>query len=212
MPFAPVEEAIERVARGEMVVVVDGPDRENEGDITVAADHVTPDAINFMLRHGRGLVCMPCASDRLDDLRIGSMVAANTSENDTAFTVSIDHRCCGTGISAHDRAATVRGVLDPDARPWDFRRPGHVFPLRARSGGVLERPGHTESAVDLARLAGLYPCGVICEVLNDDGSVARFPDLEVFCRRHDLALVSVEDLVDHRLRREAPASEGAAGR
>lgn len=187
MPFAPVEEVIERVAHGEMIVVVDGPDRENEGDITVAAEHVTPDAINFMLRHGRGLVCMPCAPDRLDELRIEAMVGTNTSENDTAFTVSIDHRSCGTGISAQDRSATVRRILDPDARPWDFRRPGHVFPLRARPGGVLERPGHTESAVDLARLAGLYPCGVICEVLNDDGSVARVGDLEPFCRRHDLA-------------------------
>lgn len=210
MPFAPVEEAIERVAHGEMLVVVDGPDRENEGDITVAAEHVTPDAINFMLRHGRGLVCMPCAPDRLDELRIEAMVGANTSENDTAFTVSIDHRSCGTGISAQDRSATVRRILDPDARPWDFRRPGHVFPLRARPGGVLERPGHTESAVDLARLAGLYPCGVICEVLNDDGSVARFGDLEPFCRRHDLALVSVEDLVQYRLRTEAAASGGVA--
>jgi len=191
--------AIARIARGEMVIVVDAPDRENEGDVTIAAEHVTAEAIAFMLRHARGLVCMPCNGDLLDALRIGPMVDANTCPGETAFCVSIDHRTSTTGISAAERAATVRSVLAPDARPWDFHRPGHVFPLRARPGGVVDRPGHTEAAVDLARLAGLAPCAVICEVLNDDGSVARLDDLERFAATHGLAIASVDDLVEYQM-------------
>ncbi len=207
MPFVPAEEALERIAAGQILIVVDGPDREDEGDLTMAADLVTPEAVNFMVKFGRGLLCMPCESGRLDDLRIGPMVPDATC--DTAFTVSIDHRSTTTGISVHERAATIRGVLDTDARPWDFRRPGHVFPLRARSGGVLERPGHTEAAVDLARGAGLSACAVICEVLNDDGSVARVPDLKLFAKHHGLAMTSIDGLIELRARAEPPDSQAA---
>ena len=200
--FASVVEAVTRVQRGEMVLVSDGADREDEADLTMAAHWVTPEAIAFMLRHGRGLVCMPCEGRRLDRLAIGAMVTH--AGCDTAFTVSIDHRSVGSGISATDRAATVRAVLDPWARPEDFVRPGHVFPLRAREGGVLVRPGHTEAAVDLARLAGLAPCAVICEVLNDDGSVARGPELDRLAGTYDLARVTIADLVAFRSAAEKP--------
>jgi 3,4-dihydroxy 2-butanone 4-phosphate synthase/GTP cyclohydrolase II len=193
-----VSEALLRLRGGGMLIVCDGEDREDEGDLTMAASWVTSEAIAFMLRHGRGLVCMPCDAARLDALGIGAMVPAGTCPHDTAFTVSIDHRSVGSGISATDRAATIRAVLDPWSRPEDFVRPGHVFPLRARPGGVLQRPGHTEAAVDLVRLAGLPPVAVICEVLNDDGSVARRPALEQLSRRYDLAIVHIEDLVDWR--------------
>jgi 3,4-dihydroxy-2-butanone 4-phosphate synthase len=191
-----VVEALRRIQRGEMVLVSDGPDREDEADLTMAAQWVTPEAIAFMLRHGRGLVCMPCDGARLDRLGIGPMVP--DAGCDTAFTVSIDHRSVGSGISAIDRAATVRAVLDPWAGASDFVRPGHVFPLRARDGGVLVRTGHTEAAVDLARMAGLAPCAVICEVLNDDGTIARGPELDRLAADHDLARVTIEDLVAHR--------------
>jgi 3,4-dihydroxy-2-butanone 4-phosphate synthase len=193
---ASVLDALRRIQRGEMVLVSDGPDREDEADLTMAAQWVTPEAIAFMLRHGRGLVCMPCDGTRLDRLGIGPMVT--DAGCDTAFTVSIDHRSVGSGISAADRAATIRAVLDPWAAGADFVRPGHVFPLRARDGGVLIRTGHTEAAVDLARLAGLAPCAVICEVLNDDGSVARGPELDRLATDHDLARVTIEDLVAYR--------------
>jgi 3,4-dihydroxy 2-butanone 4-phosphate synthase/GTP cyclohydrolase II len=191
-----VLEALRRIQQGEMVLVSDGPDREDEADLTMAAQWVTPEAIAFMLRHGRGLVCMPCDGARLDRLAVGPMVA--DAGCDTAFTVSIDHRSVGSGISAADRAATIRAVLDPWAGPSDFVRPGHVFPLRARDGGVLMRTGHTEAAVDLARLAGLAPCAVICEVLNDDGTIARGPELDRLAAAHDLARVTIEDLVAYR--------------
>jgi 3,4-dihydroxy-2-butanone 4-phosphate synthase len=181
-----------------MVLVSDGVEREDEADLTIAAQWVTAETIAFMLRHGRGLVCMPCDGSRLDRLRIGAMVTDGVSGCDTAFTVSIDHRTVGSGISAADRATTIRAVLDPWSRPEDFVRPGHVFPLRARPGGVLVRPGHTEAAVDLVRLAGLAPCAVICEVLNDDGSVARGPELKQLAEDHDLAMVSIEDLIAYR--------------
>jgi len=200
-----VDEALKRIRRGEMVLVVDDEDRENEGDLTMAAEWVTPQAINFMLRWARGLVCMPCDSQRLAELEIGPMVPAGHATNDTAFTVSIDHIGGGSGISAHDRAETVKRVLDPSSRPQDFHRPGHVFPLRARPGGVLERRGHTEASVDLARLAGLAPVAVICEVLHDDGSAARFPYLEMFAAEHRIAMISVEQVVAHR---EALAASG----
>jgi 3,4-dihydroxy-2-butanone 4-phosphate synthase len=194
--LAAVKEAVRRIRRGEIVLVSDGTDREDEADLTMAAQWITPEAIAFMLRHGRGLVCMPCDGARLDRLRIGAMVSQ--AGCDTAFTVSIDHRSVGSGISAADRTATVRAVLDPWARPEDFVRPGHVFPLRAREGGVLVRPGHTEAAVDLARLAGLPPCAVICEVLNDDGTIARGPDLADLAGRYDLARLTIDDLVAYR--------------
>src|SRR5690242_14772822 len=181
-----------------MVLVVDDEDRENEGDLTLAAEWVTPEAINFMLRWARGLVCMPCASERLVDLEIGPMVPPGHAGCDTAFMVSIDHRDAGSGIGAHDRALTIRRILDQDSRPEHFVRPGHVFPLRARDGGVLERRGHTEAAVDLARLAGCAPVAVICEVLHDDGSPARFPYLELFAEEHRIALVSVAQLAEYR--------------
>lgn len=200
-----VAEALRRLQRGEMVLVSDGCDREDEADLTMAAQWVTPEAIAFMLRHGRGLVCMPCEGSRLDRLGIGPMVSDATPGCDTAFTVSIDHRSVGSGISAVDRAATVRAVLDPWAGPGDFMRPGHVFPLRARDGGVMVRPGHTEAAVDLARLAGLAPCAVICEVLNDDGSVARGDELDKLAAGHDLARVSIEALVAFRRTGRPPA-------
>jgi 3,4-dihydroxy-2-butanone 4-phosphate synthase len=200
-----VLEALRRIQRGEMVLVSDGPDREDEADLTMAAQWVTPEAIAFMLRHGRGLVCMPCDGARLDRLAIGAMVTdvavpgtPPTPGCDTAFTVSIDHHSVGSGISAADRAATIRAVLDPWAGPSDFVRPGHVFPLRARDGGVLMRTGHTEAAVDLTRLAGLAPCAVICEVLNDDGTIARGPELDRLAAAHDLARVTIEDLVAYR--------------
>jgi 3,4-dihydroxy 2-butanone 4-phosphate synthase/GTP cyclohydrolase II len=193
-----IDDALRRIRRGEMVLVVDDEDRENEGDLTLAAEWVTPEAINFMLRWARGLVCMPCDAERLAELEIGPMVPPGSEGCDTAFTVSIDHREAGSGIGAHDRALTIRRVLERDSRPDHFVRPGHVFPLRARSGGVLERRGHTEAAVDLARLAGCAPVAVICEVLHDDGSPARFPYLEMFAQEHRIAMVSVAQLVDHR--------------
>jgi 3,4-dihydroxy 2-butanone 4-phosphate synthase/GTP cyclohydrolase II len=202
LSFAPVSETLERIAAGEIVIVVDGPERENEGDLTMAAEHVTPEHLNFMVTYGRGLVCMPCEAQRLDALRIGPMVRINDASCDTPFAVPVDHRSTTTGISVHDRARTIRGVLDADSRPWDFRRPGHVFPLRARDRGVLERPGHTEASVDLCRAAGLAACAVICEVLNEDGSVARVPDLERFAARHGLVMASIDELVEYRCRLE----------
>jgi 3,4-dihydroxy 2-butanone 4-phosphate synthase/GTP cyclohydrolase II len=195
-----IDDALRRIRRGEMVLVVDDEDRENEGDLTLAAEWVTPEAINFMMRWARGLVCMPCSSPRLDELEMGPMVPAETAGCDTAFTVTIDHRDAGSGIGAQDRALTIRKILDPASRPEHFVRPGHVFPLRAREDGVLERRGHTEAAVDLARLAGCAPVAVICEVLHDDGSPARLPYLELFAQEHRIALVSVAQVVDFRER------------
>jgi 3,4-dihydroxy 2-butanone 4-phosphate synthase/GTP cyclohydrolase II len=193
-----IDDALRRIRRGEMVLVVDDEDRENEGDLTLAADWVTPEAINFMLRWARGLVCMPCDSQVLDKLEIGPMIPPGQEGCDTAFTVSIDHRDGGSGIGAQDRALTIRRVLDVSSRPEHFIRPGHVFPLRARDGGVLERRGHTEASVDLARLAGCAPVAVICEVLHDDGSPARFPYLEMFAAEHRIAMVSVAQVVEYR--------------
>ena len=199
MSLATIDEALKRIRRGEMVLVVDDEDRENEGDLTMAACWVTAEAINFMLRWARGLVCMPCDSNRLDELDMWPMVPSDRAGNDTPFTVSIDHVTAGSGIGAADRATTIRRILDPGARPSDFQRPGHVFPLRARDGGVLERRGHTEAAVDLARLAGLPPVATICEVLCEDGSPARFPYLEQFATDHRIAMVAVDQVVEHRL-------------
>jgi 3,4-dihydroxy 2-butanone 4-phosphate synthase/GTP cyclohydrolase II len=199
MTLATIDEALKRIRRGEMVLVVDDEDRENEGDLTMAASWVTAEAVNFMLTWARGLVCMPCDVGRLDELDFWPMVPPDRAGNDTAFTVSVDHVTAGSGIGAADRATTIRRVLDPTSRPGDFQRPGHVFPLRARPGGVLERRGHTEASVDLARLAGLPPVAVICEVLCDDGSPARFPYLERFAAEHRIAVVSVDQVVEHRL-------------
>lgn len=198
MPGTMVDDALKRIRRGEMVLVVDDEDRENEGDLTMAASWVTPEAINFMLRWARGLVCMPCAPDRLDELDMAAMVPPSAATTDTAFTVSIDLAVGGSGIGARDRAETIRHTLEASATAADFLRPGHVFPLRARAGGVLERRGHTEAAVDLAHLAGLPPVAVICEVLSDNGEPARLPFLELFCAEHRIAMLSVGQLAAHR--------------
>jgi 3,4-dihydroxy 2-butanone 4-phosphate synthase / GTP cyclohydrolase II len=203
-PFAPIEDAIKAIRDGHMVIVVDDEDRENEGDLTIAADKVTPEAINFMAKYGRGLICMPMTEERLAELDLPQMVAQNTARFDTAFCVPIEAKgVTSTGISAGDRAATVLVAIDPRTRPSDLARPGHMFPLRARDGGVLVRAGQTEAAVDLARIAGLYPAGVICEIMNDDGTMARVPELTKFARRHKLLMITVADLIQYRMRTEA---------
>jgi 3,4-dihydroxy 2-butanone 4-phosphate synthase/GTP cyclohydrolase II len=205
--FDTIAQAIEDIRWGRIVIVVDDELRENEGDFTMAAEKVTPEAINFMATHGRGLICLPMTSQRLDALKIPLMVAQNTSRLGTAFTVSIEaRRGVTTGISAADRATTILTAVHPATGPDDLVRPGHVFPLRARSGGVLERPGQTEAAVDLARLAGLYPAGVICEVMSEDGTMARVPELVRVARRFDLKMVSVADLIAFRLKSDAVVS------
>ena len=198
MELTSIEGAVRRIRRGEMVLVIDDEDRENEGDLTMAASWVTPEAVNFMLRWARGLVCMPCAPERLDELQLDPMVPPECAGCDTAFTVSIDHVEAGSGIGAADRARTMRRVVDRDAPATEFKRPGHVFPLRARPGGTLERRGHTEAAVDLARLAGLPPVAVICEVLAADGAPARVPELAAFADDHRIALVTVDQVAEQR--------------
>jgi 3,4-dihydroxy 2-butanone 4-phosphate synthase / GTP cyclohydrolase II len=201
--FATVEEAIEDIRQGKMVVVCDDEDRENEGDLTLAAQFATPEAINFMAKEGRGLICLALTPERCDDLGLDLMAAKNESPFETAFTVSIEAReGVTTGISAHDRARTIQAAIDPAARPRDLVQPGHVFPLKAKPGGVLERVGQTEASVDLARLAGLEPAGVICEIMNDDGTMARVPDLIPYCERHGLKLITVADLVAYRRRHD----------
>lgn len=200
--FERVEKAIDAIRAGKMVIVVDDEDRENEGDLVMAAELVTPEAINFMVRHARGLVCVPLSSERADALQLPLMVEADAGSMKTAFTVSVDARGVHTGISAEERARTVRVLADPNSRPEDLVRPGHIFPLRAKDGGVLRRAGHTEAAVDLARLAGLQPAGLICEIMNADGTMARLPQLEVFAAEHGLLLLTVQDLIRYRLARE----------
>ncbi len=200
--FCTTEEAIEIIRQGKMLVVVDDEDRENEGDIIVAAEKATPEVINFMATHGRGLICVPMSGVRLDELDLPAMVTHNTDAHGTAFTVSVDHKDTTTGISAHERAATVAALINPHTRPEDLRRPGHIFPLRAKEGGVLRRAGHTEASVDLVRLAGLYPAGVICEIMKEDGTMARIPELIEFCRLHDLKLATIADLIEYRRRHE----------
>ncbi|MBA3297044.1 MAG: bifunctional 3,4-dihydroxy-2-butanone-4-phosphate synthase/GTP cyclohydrolase II [Acidobacteria bacterium] len=203
-PFAPIEEAIADIRDGRMVIVVDDEDRENEGDLTIAAEKVTPEVINFMAKHGRGLICIPMTEERLDELELPLMVSQNTTQFDTAFCVPIEAKgVTSTGISAADRAATVLAAIDPKTRPADLARPGHMFPLRARNGGVLVRTGQTEAAVDLARIAGLYPAGVICEIMNDDGTMARVPELAKFARKHKLLMITVADLIQYRMQTEA---------
>lgn len=202
MGFSTIEEALADIRDGKMIVVVDDEDRENEGDLLMAAEKVTPEAINFMATHARGLICMPVVGSRLDELEIGQMVNDNSDPMRTAFTVSIDGAGTTTGISAYERAETVKAVLDPAATPASIRRPGHIFPLRSREGGVLRRAGHTEAAVDLARMAGFYPAGVICEIMNDDGTMARTPELMTFAAKHGLKLISVAELIRYRKRHE----------
>lgn len=204
MPFTPIEEAVAAFAAGRIVVVVDDASRENEGDLVVAAEFATADTIAFFLNHTSGVICMPMLGDRLDELDLPPMVLDNTESNRTAFTVSVDGRHgTTTGISAADRALTIAALIDPDTRPHDLARPGHVFPLRFREGGVLNRAGHTEATVDLARLAGLYPAGVLCEVVSaDKGSMARLPELERLAQRYDLPIISIADLIRFRRQRE----------
>ena len=203
MPFTTIENAIEAIARGEAVVVVDDANRENEGDLIIAAEKTTPETMAFMVRHTSGVICMPLEGTRLDELQLPMMVAENTTAYRTAFTVSVDaKRGTTTGISAADRTTTVHALIDPQSRPEDLARPGHIFPLRYREGGVLKRAGHTEAAVDLARLAGLSPAGVLAEVVNDDGTMARLPELERFAAEHDLKLISIADLIRYRRHRE----------
>jgi len=202
MPFNTIDEAIKDIQEGKMVVVVDDEDRENEGDLVMAASRVTPEAINFMIRYARGLVCAPLKAERVRELDLPPMVTQNTDTHCTAFTVSVDAGSCTTGISAFERAKTVEALIDPDTQPQDLKRPGHVFPLEAKDGGVLRRAGHTEAAVDLATLAGLEPAGVICEVINEDGSMARLPQLTEFCKEHNLKLISIADLINYRMKKE----------
>jgi 3,4-dihydroxy 2-butanone 4-phosphate synthase/GTP cyclohydrolase II len=197
--FGSIEQAIEDIRAGRIVIVVDDADRENEGDFVMAADAVTPEAVNFMATHGRGIICLPCTAERLDELHIPLMVTTKASSHETAFAVSIDARgTTTTGTSAYDRAATVKAVCDPATRPEDIGMPGHVFPLRAHDGGVLKRAGHTEAAVDMARMAGRYPAGLICEIMHPDGTMARLPELQRVAEEHGLTMVSIADLIAYR--------------
>lgn len=209
MKFNTIEEAIEDIKEGKIIVAVDDEDRENEGDLIMAADKVTPEAINFMAMYGRGLICMPIHGERLDNLAIGAMVSNNTDAHGTAFTVSVDAYDTTTGISAFERAHTIKTILDVNAKSSSLRRPGHVFPLRSVEGGVLRRIGHTEAAVDMAMLAGLTPAGVICEIMNEDGSMARVPDLIQFVKKHDLKIITIADLIKYRKNNEKFIIRGA---
>jgi 3,4-dihydroxy 2-butanone 4-phosphate synthase/GTP cyclohydrolase II len=203
MSFASIEDAVADIREGRMIIIVDDEDRENEGDLVCAAEKTTPEVINFMARHARGLICLPLTEERCDELHLTTQVADNTSFLGTAFTVSIDGRKgVSTGISASDRATTILTAVDPKTKPSDLARPGHVFPLRARAGGVLVRPGQTEASVDIARLAGLYPAGVICEIMNEDGTMARLPELREFAALHNLKMITVADLVRYRISKE----------
>jgi 3,4-dihydroxy 2-butanone 4-phosphate synthase/GTP cyclohydrolase II len=203
-PFAAIEDAVAAIRAGDMVIVVDDEDRENEGDLTIAAEKVTPEIINFMARYGRGLICLSLTPERVDELDLPPMVADNSSRFNTAFCVSIEAKGrTSTGISAADRATTVLAAIEPATRPSDLARPGHMFPLRSRTGGVMVRAGQTEAAVDLARIAGLYPAGVICEIMNEDGTMARVPQLTKFARKHKLLLVTIADLIKYRMRTES---------
>src|ERR671918_728063 len=203
MPLSTIEEAVADIRDGRMIIIIDDEDRENEGDLVCAAEKVTPEIINFMARHARGLICLPLTEDRCDELHLTTQVADNTSYLGTAFTVSIDaRRGISTGISAADRATTILVAVDPESRPQDLARPGHIFPLRAKNGGVLVRPGQTEASVDIARIAGLYPAGVICEIMNEDGTMSRMPELEAFAAYHNLKMISVADLVRYRISKE----------
>ncbi len=212
-PFSTIEAALEDFRRGRLVIIVDDEDRENEGDLAIAAEKVTPEAINFMAREGRGLICLALTEERCDELQLPLMVRDNTSPYGTAFTVSIEAKGkVSTGISAADRAATILAAIHPATRPEDLLRPGHIFPLRARRGGVLKRAGQTEASVDLAQLAGLHPAGVICEIMNDDGTMARVPDLTAFAARHGLPMITVAELIRYRLQHETLVERVASTR
>jgi len=200
--FNTIDEALEELKAGRMIVVVDDEDRENEGDLVMAASKATPEAINFMICQGRGLVCVPLTAARLRELDLPQMVSRNTDSHETAFTVSVDAYDVSTGISAQERARTIRALVDPATRPSDLRRPGHIFPLQAKEGGVLRRAGHTEAAVDLVRMAGLEPAGVICEIINEDGTMARVPQLMEFCKQHQLKIITIADLIQYRMKKE----------
>lgn len=203
MPLNTIEEAAQDIRAGRIIIIVDDEDRENEGDLVCAAEKVTPELINFMAIHGRGLVCLPLTEERCDELHLPPQTAENTSSMGTAFTISIEAKTgVTTGISAADRARTILTAVNADSKPWDLARPGHVFPLRARRGGVLVRIGQTEASVDIARIAGLNPSAVICEIMNDDGTMARLPELEIFAAKHDLKIISVADLVRYRIEKE----------
>ncbi|OPJ55372.1 bifunctional 3,4-dihydroxy-2-butanone-4-phosphate synthase/GTP cyclohydrolase II [Alkalithermobacter paradoxus] len=201
--FNTIEEAIEDIRNGKMIVVVDDEDRENEGDLVMAAEKVTPESINFMTKYGRGLICMPLKEDTLNRLNLPQMVIDNTDLHKTAFTVSIDAVDTTTGISAHERALTILKAIDSNSKPEDFKRPGHIFPLRSIEGGVLKRAGHTEASVDLAQMAGLYPAGVICEIMNEDGTMARVPDLMEYVKDHNLKIITIADLIAYRRKNES---------
>jgi 3,4-dihydroxy 2-butanone 4-phosphate synthase / GTP cyclohydrolase II len=207
--FYTIEEAIKDIKEGKMVIVIDDPDRENEGDLLMAAEKVTPEAINFMAKFGRGLICMPLEGERLRDLKIEPMVEKNTDNHETAFTVSVDHISTTTGISAYERALTIQKILDEDSIGKDFRRPGHIFPLQARDGGVLKRVGHTEAAVDLAKMAGLKPAGVICEIMSEDGTMARTEELLEFGKLHNIKVITIADLVRYRRKTEVLVERAA---
>jgi 3,4-dihydroxy 2-butanone 4-phosphate synthase/GTP cyclohydrolase II len=200
--FNSIDEAILDIRQGRMIVVVDDENRENEGDLVAAAEKVTPEMVNFMVKYGGGLVCMPIVGSRLEELKIDRMVIHNTDRNKTEFTVSIDARECKTGISAHERAMTISRVMDPQSKEKDFLRPGHIFPIEYKEGGVLVRAGHTEASVDIARIAGLYPAGVICEIMNEDGSMARIPQLIDYVKKHGLKMITIADLIDYRRKHE----------
>jgi len=204
MALASISDAIADIKTGKFIILVDDEDRENEGDLIIAAEKVTPQAINFMAKHARGLICMPITGKRLEELRIPMMVGENTARHGTAFTVSVDAKIHGatTGISAYDRSVTVRAMIDPETKPEELGRPGHVFPIRARDGGVLVRAGHTEASVDMARLAGLYPAAVLCEIMNEDGTMARLPQLEDMAQKFDLKIAAIADLIAYRRRHE----------
>ena len=200
--FNTIEEAIKDVQEGKMIIIVDDEDRENEGDIVVAAEKANSDIINFMATHAKGLICVPMTGDRLDELEIKPMVQDNTDNHETAFTVSVDYKTTTTGISAFERAETVAALINPNSQPQDFRKPGHIFPLRYKEGGVLRRTGHTEGSIDLAKLAGLYPAAVICEIMNDDGTMARVPELIEFAQKYDMKIITIADLIEYRRRTE----------
>ena len=196
--FNKIEEALDELKKGNMIIVVDDEDRENEGDLLMAASKVTPEAINFMAMYGRGLICAPMTEERLKELKIEQMTSHNTDAKETAFTVSVDVKSAATGISAFERSDTIRALVNPDTKPEDLSKPGHIFPLKAKKGGVLQRAGHTEAAVDLARMAGLYPAGVICEIMKDDGTMARLPDLLEYSKKHQLKIITIADLIKYR--------------
>ncbi|RQD77826.1 MAG: bifunctional 3,4-dihydroxy-2-butanone-4-phosphate synthase/GTP cyclohydrolase II [Candidatus Syntrophonatronum acetioxidans] len=202
MNFSRIEKALDDLKEGKIVIVVDDEDRENEGDLIMAAEKVTPEAINFMAKYGRGLICTPLTAERIEELDLPLMVSDNTEGHGTAFTVSVDAASVTTGISAHERAETVKALISPETTPRDLNRPGHIFPLRAKDGGVLRRAGHTEAAVDLAKMAGMYPAGVICEIMNEDGTMARVPQLMEFAQKHGLKVITIADLINYRMKKE----------